>query len=115
MIIRFKSLHLATCTALTLLLASAAPVPAQAAKAVKVQKIAGDPQNLGEFANFGQDPSESERSTVRYLEPVLKAMDIRSWRLETASDMPKFDEAFRYAWGESRPAALLVGAPTGWN
>ena len=68
-----------------------------------------------EFANFGKDPSESNRSTVRYLEPVLKAMDIRSWRLETASDMPKFDEAFRYAWGESRPAALLVGAPTGWN
>lgn len=68
-----------------------------------------------EFANFGHDPAESRRSTVRYLEPVLKAMDIRSWRLETEGDMPKFDEAFRYAWGESRPAALLVGAPTGWN
>ena len=54
--IRFKSLHLAPCTALTLalLLASAAALPAQAAKAVKIQKIAVDPQNLGEFANFGQ-------------------------------------------------------------
>lgn len=32
-----------------------------------------------EFANFGQDPTESRRSTVRYLEPVLHAMDIRSY------------------------------------
>ena len=68
-----------------------------------------------EFANFGRDPGESGRSTVRYLEPVLRAMDIRSWRLETAADMPFFDEAFHYARDESRPAALLVGAPTGWN
>jgi sulfopyruvate decarboxylase TPP-binding subunit len=67
-----------------------------------------------EFANFGKDPSESRRSTVRYLEPVLQAMEVRSWRLERESDMPRFDEAFRYAWSEGRPAALLVGAPTGW-
>lgn len=68
-----------------------------------------------EFANFGHDPAESNRSTVRYLEPVLRAMDIRPWRLETEADMPRFDEAFRYASDESRPAALIVGAPTGWN
>ena len=68
-----------------------------------------------EFSNFGRDPSESIRSTVRYMEPVLRAMDICSWRLETEADMPKFDEAFRHAWGENRPVALLVGAPTGWN
>lgn len=67
-----------------------------------------------EFANFGKEPSESRRSTVRYLEPVLQAMEVRSWRLERESDMPRFDEAFRYAWSEGRPAALLVGAPTGW-
>lgn len=68
-----------------------------------------------EFANFGKDPAESQRSTVRYLEPVLKAMEIPYWRLETEADMPRFDEAFRHAWSESRPVALLVGAPTGWN
>lgn len=68
-----------------------------------------------EFANFGHDPAESRRSTVRYLEPVLTAMDIRFFRLEAPADMPRFDEAFRWAWRESRPAALLVGAPTGWH
>lgn len=68
-----------------------------------------------EFANFGQDPAESKRSTVKYVEPVLRAMDIRYWRLESEADMPRFDEAIAYAWSESRPAALLVGAPTGWN
>lgn len=57
--IPFKSLQLAPCSALTLalLLTTAAHLPAHAAKAVKavkVQKIAGEPQNLGEFANFGQ-------------------------------------------------------------
>lgn len=67
-----------------------------------------------EFANFGKEPGESRRSTVKYLEPVLQAMEVRSWRLERESDMPRFDEAFRYAWGQGRPAALLVGAPTGW-
>ena len=68
-----------------------------------------------EFANFGQDPARSQRSTVRYVEPVLDALGIRHWRLETTDDMPHFDEAMDYAWQESRPAALLVGAPTGWH
>lgn len=68
-----------------------------------------------EFANFGKNPSTSRRSTVRYLEPVLDAMSVRFWRLEEEADMRHFDDAFSYALEAKRPAALLVGAPTGWN
>jgi len=67
-----------------------------------------------EFANFGESPSLSRRNTVRYLEPVLDALDVRHWRLEDESDLPKIDQAFSYAQSTSRPAALIVGAPTGW-
>ena len=53
---RFKFLQPAPSSALTLalLLACAAHLPAQAAKAVKIQKVVGEPRKLGEFANVGQ-------------------------------------------------------------
>lgn len=68
-----------------------------------------------EFANFGQNPALSRRNTVRYLEPVLDAMGVRYWRLEQRGDLHFIDDAFTFAQQASRPAALLVGAPTGWN
>lgn len=68
-----------------------------------------------EFANFGQSPALSRRNTVRYLEPVLDAMSVRHWRLEEQGDLHHIDAAFAFAQQAQRPAALLVGAPTGWN
>jgi sulfopyruvate decarboxylase TPP-binding subunit len=68
-----------------------------------------------EFDNFGQDPNLSERNTVKLLEPVLSALGVRSWRLETERDLAGIDEAFSYADKERRSAVLIVGAPTGWN
>jgi len=68
-----------------------------------------------EFSNFGQDPALSTRNAVKLLEPVLNALGVRFWRLEDESDLKHVDEAFAYADKESRPAALIVGAPTGWN
>lgn len=68
-----------------------------------------------EFANFGQDPGQSRRSMVRYLEPLLDAMSVSHWRLEREQDLRFVDEAFAFALEHKRPAALLIGAPTGWN
>lgn len=68
-----------------------------------------------EFANFGHSAAESRRNTVRYLEPVLDAMDVRYWHLEHSQDMPAFAQAFDYALSQNKPAALIVGAPTAWN
>ena len=68
-----------------------------------------------EFANFGKDPALSRRNPVRYLEPVLDAMDVRHWRLEQEGDLRSVDEAFSFALQSARPAALIVGAPTGWH
>lgn len=68
-----------------------------------------------EDANFGDNPSHSGRSMVRYLEPLLNVMDIRNWRLERTEDLTRMDAAFAYANETGRPAALLVGAPTAWE
>ncbi|MCB1536982.1 MAG: hypothetical protein KDJ44_20300 [Rhodoblastus sp.] len=68
-----------------------------------------------EFSNFGHEPSLSARNTVKLLEPVLNALGVKFWRLEDESDLGRIDEAFAYADRESRPAVLIVGAPTGWN
>lgn len=68
-----------------------------------------------EFSNFGQDPQLSERNTVKLLAPVLDALGVRHWLLEDAGDLSRIDEAFAYADAESRPAVLIVGAPTDWN
>ena len=68
-----------------------------------------------EFANFGQEPSLSTRNVVKLLEPVCNAVGVRFWRLDDENDLPRVDEAFAYADKESRPAILIVGAPTAWN
>lgn len=68
-----------------------------------------------EFANFGDEPSKSGRNTVRLLEPVMDALGVRHWRLETENDLPRIDEAIAHAERESCPVALIVGAPTAWQ
>lgn len=68
-----------------------------------------------EFSNFGRNPALSRRNTVRFLEPVLDVMHVRHWRLEREEDLRHVDDAFAFSLETRRPAALLVGAPTGWN
>lgn len=68
-----------------------------------------------EFANFGKSPALSRRRMVSLLEPVLDTLGIRYWRLEREADLASFDEAIEYARETRRSAALLVGAPIGWN
>ena len=68
-----------------------------------------------EFSNFGGDSNLSERNTVKLLEPVLTALGVRFWRLETEGDLAGVAEAFSYADKERHSAVLIVGAPTGWN
>ena len=68
-----------------------------------------------EFANLGKDPRQSKRRVVAMLEPVLDALGIRSWRLESPADLDNVGEAIDYAYSESAPAAIVVGAYTAWN
>ena len=68
-----------------------------------------------EFDNLGQDPRNSRRRVVAMLEPMLDTLGIRHWRLESASDLEHVGAAIDYAYGESAPAAIVVGAYTAWH
>ena len=68
-----------------------------------------------EFANFGAEPLASRRNMVRLLEPVLATLGVRSWRLESAHDLPAVSEAFDHAHASRAASALIVGAPLAWS
>ena len=68
-----------------------------------------------EFANFGADPAQSRRNMVRLLEPVLAALGVSSWRLESVADLASVTAAFEHAHRERTAAVLIVGAPMAWS
>ena len=67
-----------------------------------------------EFANLGKDPRTSSRRMVRLLEPVLDALEIRHWRLESPDDLPNISRAIDWAFAHQTPAVVAVGAYTDW-
>lgn len=68
-----------------------------------------------EFANLGKDPRTSCRRVVAMVEPILDAMAVRYWRLESPADLVNVGAAIDYAFEQSAPTAVLVGAYTGWQ
>lgn len=68
-----------------------------------------------EFSNLGQDPRQSRRRVVAMLEPMLDTLGIRHWRMESAADLDNIGAAIDYAYNESAPAAIAVGAYTAWE
>ncbi len=68
-----------------------------------------------EFVNLGQDSRNSRRRVVATLEPLLDTLGIRSWRLESPADLGNVGAAIDFAYGSSAPAAVVVGAYTGWH
>ena len=67
-----------------------------------------------EVANLGKDPSLSKRRAVYNTEPILKALEIPYFRLENPKDIGVIREAIAVAFEKETPAAVLVGAHTGW-
>lgn len=68
-----------------------------------------------ELENLGHDPSESARLVVRRTEPLLDALEIPHFRLESPKDIDNVSRAFSIAHEHSLPAAVLVGAHTSWG
>lgn len=68
-----------------------------------------------EFANVGQDPAQSRRRVVNLVEPVLDALGIAHWRLDSPQDLPNIDAAAQATAARQMPAAILVGHYTAWN
>lgn len=67
-----------------------------------------------EFSNLGQDPRQSRRKVVAMLEPVLDALAIRYWRVESPAEVANVGAAIDHAFANGAPAAILFGAYTGW-
>jgi len=65
---------------------------------------------------LGRDPSKNPRdnfgSMVKYAEPLLDALEIPSYLLDTTTDMPLFDEACQKAEAQNSPVAILIGEAT---
>lgn len=68
-----------------------------------------------EFANLGQPITDSRRVCVNLVEPVMAAMGIPFFHLETADDLPKVTEAFETARALSRAAVVHIGHYPSWN
>lgn len=62
-----------------------------------------------EIANFTPDPENSSRRVVRILEPVLDAIHVPHWRVDSAADLDVIDAAFAEAERASWPAAVIFG------
>jgi sulfopyruvate decarboxylase TPP-binding subunit len=68
-----------------------------------------------ELANLGKEPSESERLVVRRVEPLLDALEIPHFRLESPADIDSVSTAYKTAHEQERPAVVLVGAHMSWD
>lgn len=68
-----------------------------------------------EYANLSEDPKHSGRSMVYIMEPLLDALGIQHMRLDTASDLPKLEEAYALAEANGNAVVLLVSGPMAWS
>ena len=68
-----------------------------------------------EFANLGDDPRRSRRRMVSLLEPVMDAIGMPHFRIESPSDLPNVARAADAAFSRNGPSAMLIGHYTAWE
>jgi sulfopyruvate decarboxylase TPP-binding subunit len=68
-----------------------------------------------EFANVGQDSRLSRRRMVNLLLPVLDAMQIRSWTVDSDAEIDRVAEAWDHCRSRQAPVALVLGHYTAWD
>lgn len=68
-----------------------------------------------EFANVGQDSTQSRRRVVNLVEPVLDVLEVPYWRLDHPRDLSNIDEAVQVGASRQVPTAVLVGHYTDWS
>lgn len=68
-----------------------------------------------ELANLGLGTAESGRLVVRRTGPLLEALEIPYFRLESPADIGAIRRAFSLAHDDETPAVVLVGAHTSWD
>ena len=68
-----------------------------------------------EIENFGHPSTQSKRSMVRFMEPVLDALGLRYWCVDEDADVLRVAEAFAHAKSAETAAVVLVGRHVTWN
>jgi sulfopyruvate decarboxylase TPP-binding subunit len=68
-----------------------------------------------EYANFGQPSTQSRRTMVRIMEPLLDAIGVPFHCLDNEADLVKMDKAFEQAEALRTAVVLLVSAPMAWR
>ena len=68
-----------------------------------------------EFANLGHPSTQSRRTMVRLMEPLLQSIGLPFHRLDSEADLACMDQAFEKAESQRTAVVLLVGAPMAWH
>lgn len=68
-----------------------------------------------EFDRIGKPSTESSRTMVRMMEPLLEAIGVPYYLLNGADDMTQLDEAYAQAERQRTGVVLLVSAPMAWK
>jgi sulfopyruvate decarboxylase TPP-binding subunit len=68
-----------------------------------------------EFSNLGQPATQSRRTMVRMMEPLLTSIAVPFHCLDSAADLPLIDQAFEEAEAQRTAVVLLVSAPMAWH
>ena len=68
-----------------------------------------------EYANLGHSTRQSRRQMVALMEPVLDALKLTYFGLESDSDLAQIDQAYAHAQEIEGAVVLLVGAPMAWS
>lgn len=73
-------------------------------------------QHGREADNIGQPSTQSRRSMVRLMEPLLETLNLRFWNIDEDSDIAaSVAQAFEHAAAKKTAAMLLIGRHVTWN
>lgn len=74
---------------------------------------------VGQFGrepeNIGHDMRDSKRSMVRWMAPLLDAIELRHWSVEDDADVEGLAQAFAHAREAQTAAVVLIGRHVTWN
>lgn len=62
-----------------------------------------------EIENYTPDPQDSTRRVVRILEPILRAIDVEFWRIDSVDDLSCISAAFQRSRSSEKPTAVIFG------
>ena len=68
-----------------------------------------------EYNNLGHSATQSRRTMVRIMEPLLKSIEVPFYCLDSGGDLARMDDAFERAEVERTAVVLLVAAPMAWQ